>query len=637
MDKRKTGSWIRRLWRRTSLMQRLAFVSLAPTFVTALLLVTMLTRYQLATLHRMGQNTADAIATQAASVSAVPLREMRRRDLMRIAGSIAAMPHLLHVQIRAANGEILADSRTRAELKPQEELTVVRTIHDPADGPGLGKPLGSVLIDVSIADAIEAQQASVRNALIGLTLALVVAALIAWQAARWISAPLRRLANAVRYLGTGEDAVQVELTDYTEIGELQQGFNHSAAALFDVQRGMQHKIQHATRELAKKNSALEAASVAKARFLAAASHDLRQPLYALTLFASALAVDEQDPIRLDRIAHIQECVGALDHLFSELLDLSRLETGALQIEITEFPLDQVFDEVSSNFRMIAEQHELRLVVRKTPLWVRSDRTMLARIINNLVSNALRYTEHGGVLVGARRQRDGTVRVDVWDTGSGIAPEHAAHVFDEFYRVDSPVGARYAETTRRGLGLGLATVQRLAELLAMQVQLKSRLHKGTLFHFQLPEAAPRSARELQPPTVIPDVTGMRVLVIDDEPAILSGISFLLRSWGCEVATAQDKIQALELVEDLDHCPDLVISDLRLRNGESGLDVLAALDRFYDRDGVSPFPRLVITGETRREQLRPVLDQRIPMLYKPVSPQKLREAMAAVCLPTNARLV
>lgn len=628
MNKPKTGFWLTRIWRHTSLMQRLAFVSLLPTFVTALMLVTMLTRYQMTSLHRMGQNTADAIAIQAASVSAAPLRQMNRRELMRIARSIIDMPHLLHVQIRAANGEIVADSETRDTRKPRNELTVVRNIYDPGDTHGQGAPLGSVLVDVSLSDAIAAQQASLRNALIAVSLALLVAALMTWQAARWTSAPLRRLAHAVRNLGTGESPVQVEVTDYTEIGELQQGFNHSATALFDVQQGMQHEIKLATQELARKNDELEAASVAKARFLAAASHDLRQPLYALTLFSSAMAVDELDPVRLDRIAHIQECVAALDHLFSELLDLSRLESGAQQVEITAFALDQVFDGVSSNFRMIAEQHELRLVIRKTSLWVQTDRTMLARIINNLVSNALRYTEAGGVLVGARRQLDGKVRVDVWDTGSGIAPEHAGHVFDEFYRVDTHANSHEADATRRGLGLGLATVHRLAELLDTQVRLKSRPQQGTVFHFLLPGTAARSELELEPARPVPDVSGMRVWVIDDEPAILSGISFLLRSWGCEVAVAQDQAQALDLAEKLDYRPDLVISDLGLRHGENGLDVLAALDRHYADDGEPRFPRLLITGETRSDRLLEVRRKRIPMLYKPVPPEALREAIASV---------
>ncbi|GAB2534521.1 ATP-binding response regulator [Rhodanobacter koreensis] len=617
--------WMKRLWRQASLMQRLAFVALVPTLVTASLLAAILTHYQLITLRSMGQNTADAVATQAASITAGPLHDMQRRELIRIAQSIANLPHVTHVQIRAANGEILADRHGRNETRPQESLTVVRDVLD-SDQPQAA-PLGSVMIDVSVDEAIAAQRASLRIALLALATSLLVAAVIAWQAASWISAPLRRLAHAVHELGRGDHPVAVRVTDQTEIGELQHGFNSAAAALFDMHRGMAREIEQATLELARKNAALEAASVAKARFLASASHDLRQPLYALTLFSSALAVDENDPVRLDRIAHIQECVEALDHLFSELLDLSRLETGAMQIEISEFPLDPVFEEVSRNFRMIAEQQDLRLTVRTTHLWVRSDRTMLARILNNLVSNALRYTQEGGVLVGARRCLDGTVRIDVWDTGSGIAPEHRERVFDEFYRVDNP-GSDHSGGQHRGLGLGLATVQRLAELLDTRVVLKSHAGRGSVFSFHVCEVPARQIHALQIDAPPLDVSGMRVLVIDDEPAILSGIRYLLRSWGCDVAIAEDRSQALEAAESWPRQPDIVISDLHLRDGKSGLDALAALDRYYMRDGMPPFPRLLITGETRSDRLCEIQAARIPVLYKPVSPEQLREAMMAV---------
>ncbi|WP_254427304.1 hybrid sensor histidine kinase/response regulator [Rhodanobacter sp. C01] len=618
---------MKRLWRRASLMQRLAFVALVPTLVTASLLVAILTHYQLITLRSMGQNTADAVATQAASITAGPLHDMQRRELIRIAQSIANLPHVAHVQIRAANGEILADRHGRSETHPQENLTVVRDVLD-SDQPQAA-PLGSVMIDVSVGDAIAAQHASLRVALLALATSLLVATVIAWQAASWISAPLRHLARAVHELGHGDHPVAVRVTDQTEIGELQHGFNSAAAALFDMHRGMAQEIEQATLELARKNAALEAASVAKARFLASASHDLRQPLYALTLFSSALAVDEHDPVRLDRIAHIQECVEALDHLFSELLDLSRLETGAMQIEISEFPLDPVFEEVSRNFRMIAEQQDLRLTVRTTDLWVRSDRTMLARILNNLVSNALRYTQEGGVLVGARRRLDGTVRIDVWDTGSGIAPEHRERVFDEFYRVDNPGSTDHSGGRQhRGLGLGLATVQRLAELLDTRVLLKSHAGRGSVFSFHVCEAPARPIHTQQIDAAPLDVSGMRVLVIDDEPAILSGIRYLLRSWGCDVATAEDRSQALEAAEDWPEQPDIVISDLHLRDGKSGLDALAALDHYYMRDGTPPFPRLLITGETRSDRLHEIKAARIPVLYKPVSPEQLREAMMAV---------
>ncbi len=607
-------------------MQRLAFIALVPTMLTALLLVIMLTRHQLMSLRSMAQSTADAIATQAASISTDPIRNMQRRDLNRIAESIAALPHVAHVQIRAADGEILADTIGASKAKPKDVLTVVHDVRD-ADQPEL-PALGSVLIDVSMSEAIAAQRASLRNALIALALSLFIAGVVGWQAARFISAPLRRLAGAVQQLGRGDRKVEVEVTDQTEIGDLQRGFNSAAAALYDVQRGMEQEIEHATVELARKNAALEAASVAKARFLAAASHDLRQPLYALTLFSSSLAVDERDPIRLDRIAHIQECVEALDHLFSELLDLSRLETGAMQIDIREFPLDHVFEEVSRNFRMIAEQHGLRLVMRATHLWVRSDRTMLARILNNLVSNALRYTQQGGVLVVARHRADGTLRVDVWDTGSGIEPEHQARVFDEFYRVESNGHGEHDTGPRRGLGLGLATVQRLAELLDTRVQLKSVPGRGSVFSFHLPEVPPQHTSHVATDEAALDVTGMRVLVIDDEPSILSGIRYLLRSWGCEVVTAEDRVQALEAAGTWATPPDIVISDLRLRDNESGLDVLAALDEHYGSERREPFPRLLITGETRSDRLREIMAAKIPVLYKPVSPEQLREAMVAV---------
>ena len=614
-------------------MQRLALVALVPTLVTAALLVTMLTQHQLASLRGMAQNTADAIATQAASVAAAPLRDMQRRELVRIAESIGELPHVARVQIRAADGEILADELGRSGSNSTDTLTVMR---DVVDTDQAGHPvLGSVMVDVSLSDAIAAQHASLRHALAALLVSLLVAAVIGWQAARWISAPLRRLVAAVHQLGRGDRHVEVEVTDQTEIGELQRGFNSAALALFDVQRSMEKEIEHATVELARKNAALEAASVAKARFLAAASHDLRQPLYALTLFSSSLAVDERDPVRLDRIAHIQECVEALDHLFSELLDLSRLETGAMQIEITEFPLDHVFEEVSRNFRMIAEQHGLRLIMRATDLWVRSDHTMLARILNNLVSNALRYTSSGGVLVVARQRSDNTVRVDVWDTGSGIAPEHQARVFDEFYRVESHNGGgEHDSGPRRGLGLGLATVQRLAELLDTQVLLKSNPGRGSVFSFHLPEVAPQQLFNPVSDEAPLDVSGMRVLVVDDEPAILSGIRYLLRSWGCEVAVAEDRMQALQAAEEWPTPPDIVISDLRLRNGESGLDVLAALDQHYERDGNAPFSRLLITGETRSDGLREIMAAKIPVLYKPVSPEQLKEAMMVAWNATHA---
>jgi len=626
------NSWLARLWHHTSLVQRMAFVALVPTLITAALLVTLLTQRQLGTLRRMAQGNADAIATQTASVSVQPLRAMRLRELLRIADSIGELPHVTRVQIRTADGQILADHRATDDDE-QDVTSVVREVVD--NDQATPQVLGSVLVDVSLRDAVAAQRATLRHALIALLLSLLVAGVIGWQVARWISAPLRRLAGAVGQLGQDDQPVSVPVTDRTEIGELQRGFNHAAAALFESRRGLHERIEEATRELERKNAALEAASEGRSRFLAAAAHDLRQPLYALTLFSAALALDEHDPQRLDRIAHIQECVHSLDHLFGELLDLSRLEAGAVQVEISEFPLNQVFAEVSRTFSMVAEQRGLALRLHPARDWVRADRTMLTRMLNNLVNNALRFTHRGGALIGARRRGD-RLRIEVWDTGSGIAAEHLPHVFDEFYRIDDHTDAGLANGSQSGLGLGLATVQRLAQLLDTVVEVDSQPDRGSVFHFELPLAR---AQMLPPPPAgeepAGDLAGRRVLVLDDDPAILSGIRFLLRSWGCDVAVAEDHQQAQEAIENWPAPVDIVICDLHLRSGERGTDLFAELDRLYERDGETRFARLLVTGETRAERLQEVLAEKLPVLYKPVSPQRLRRAMlAALAARVNA---
>jgi CheY-like chemotaxis protein len=223
-------------------------------------------------------------------------------------------------------------------------------------------------------------------------------------------------------------------------------------------------------------------------------------------------------------------------------------------------------------------------------------------------------------------------VDVWDTGLGIGPEHLQHIFDEFYRVESGPEAGRPESTRRGLGLGLSTVQRLAGLLGTRAVVRSQPGRGSMFSITLPEVQPGTIEAL--PSVAStggtprDVAGMRVLVIDDEPTILAGISFLLGSWGCEVMTAEDAQQAMEAVHQWMQPPDIVISDLRLREG-TGLDVIDLLDRYYRRrpGDPPPFARVLITGETRGDFLRNVDQTTTQVLYKPVSPERLHDVMVS----------
>jgi len=265
------------------------------------------------------------------------------------------------------------------------------------------------------------------------------------------------------------------------------------------------------------------------------------------------------------------------------------------------------------------------VVRKTELWVRSDYVMLSRILSNLVSNSLRHTTAGGVLVGARR-RGRTVRIDVWDSGVGIAPQHQARVFEEFFQIDPQRG-------RRGMGLGLATVQRLAGLLNTRVDLRSRPGRGTCVSVTARLAAPQAVQAL-PAAAVPvlpsddeaRLDGVTVMVIDDERTILEGLQVVLSNWGARVLPAQNRAEALDLAARWEAPPDVVVSDLLLQGGDNGLDLLAALERHPNGIGAAT-ARLLVTGETKPDRLREVAAAGVAVLYKPVAPRALRQAIRA----------
>jgi signal transduction histidine kinase len=490
-----------------------------------------------------------------------------------------------------------------------------------------GQSNGKVMVEISL-DAVERAKRSVWvNVALVLAASLAGVGLAGAWAARRISEPIRALGEAVERLGAGEDA-QVVLEGTAEVRRLQRGFNQAARALSESRGQLEVRIMQATAELATKNQQLEVASQAKTRLLAAASHDLRQPLHALTLFSDGLANGETDPVRLQRIGHIRECVESLDRLFSELLNLSQLDAGVLQPQWTDFPLDTLFDEISRNFRSVAEQQNLRLVVRKTELWVRCDYVMLSRILNNLVSNSLRHTAEGGVLIGARRRGKG-VRIDVVDTGAGIATHHQSRVFEEFYQVD-PNGRQGRDS--RGMGLGLATVQRLAALLNTRVELRSRVDKGTCVWVLVRRVeaellpAPALAAAGQGEDDRPFLPGLRIMVVDDERSILEGLQVVLSNWGAQVMAAQSRAEALALADTWDRPPDVVVSDLLLQGGDSGLEVLGALER-HPRGIGARTARLLVTGETKPDRLREVASSGVAVLYKPVSPRILRQAINA----------
>lgn len=606
----------RRLVGSMPLAARLMLLSLVPAAVAILLAMSVLARHHLTELTQLTENNARAVARQVATLSREPLVRMDRRALLNAARVGSQQPGVRQVQIRTLDGEIVAQSGFWTKPTDPPGLEVL----EPIDSEESARA-GEVMVEFDL-DSVEDARRNLWSTVAALLGASLLGVGIAgWWAARRISAPIRKLAEVVDRLGEGED-VDVETGAAAEVGRLQHGFKVAAQALADSRKTMESQIARATQELALKNAQLEAANQGKTRLLAAASHDLRQPLHALTLFADALRSDETDPPRLACIASIQECVHALDRLFSELLNLSQIDAGAVRVQRVAFPLDRLFDDISRNFRPQAEEQGLRLVVRKTDAWVDCDYVMLSRILNNLVSNALRHTLQGGVLVGARRDRAG-LRIGVWDTGVGIAPEHQAKVFEEFYQVDAS-----SSRGSRGLGLGLATVRRLCDLLDMPLFLRSRPGRGTVVSVVALAAAPV---QIPPPCPVAgaavDFTGMSMLVIDDEPSILEGLSLVLRNWGAEVAVAESRTQVMELAAQWPRPPDVVITDLLLRDGENGLEVLRALDAHPGMRGHRA-ARLLVTGETKPDRLREIAEAGIAVLHKPVTSEVLRQALAAV---------
>ncbi|WP_447771935.1 ATP-binding protein [Variovorax boronicumulans] len=621
-------NWNFRLLRglaRLTFAQQLILLALLPATAATLVAIAVLTRQHLGNLTELMRANAQTVALQVATVAQAPLSRMDRRALARTAQTGTYQPHVQQVQIWTEDGEIVANSETVDRRRGEGLQVVVPIVSDD------GRHTGKVMVEIGLDAVRSARRAVWLNVALVLAVSLLGVGLAGWWAARRISEPIRALGEAVDRLGAGE-AASVAIEGTSEVRHLQHGFNQAARALAESHRLLQSRINEATAELARKNQLLEVASQAKTRLLAAASHDLRQPLHALTLFSDGLANGETDPVKLQRIGHIRECVDSLDRLFSELLNLSQLDAGVLQPQWADFPLDRLFDEISRNFRPVAEQQGLRLVVRKTELWVRCDYVMLSRILNNLVSNSLRHTVEGGVLIGARARGKG-VRIDVVDTGVGIAAQHQARVFEEFYQVE-PASRSNAPGGARGMGLGLATVQRLAELLNTRVELSSRLHKGTCVRVQV-RAAPAALPAAVAPTptlaaTVDDnsdsLADLRILVIDDERTILEGLSVVLGNWGATVLAAQTRAEALALADGWDTPPDVVVSDLLLQGGDNGLDVIAALERHPNGIGAGT-ARLLVTGETKPDRLREVAAAGIAVLYKPVSPRVLRQAIQA----------
>lgn len=374
------------------------------------------------------------------------------------------------------------------------------------------------------------------------------------------------------------------------------------------------RLRFANLELLKR---AEEANAAKSRFLAAASHDLRQPLQAISLFTHAVAQDAGAGRASDSalVGKLQSSCESLEALLDSLLDLSRAEAGVLKAEIRDVPLQPVFESIRREFTDQAASLGLRLRVVPTGRSVRSDPALLERMLRNLVANALRYTEQGAVLVGCRLH-GGRLRIEVRDSGIGIPDAFRTEIFREFYQIDNPERDR-----SKGLGLGLAIVKALAQQLGHTLDLRSAPGRGSVFAIELDAGATAPMAEAAHLQLPDRLRGRLVAVIDDEAMIREALAHLLTGWGCEVVAGED---ADDVIAGLSgRVPAIVLADRRLRGGRLGTDEIARL-----RSCFGPVPALLITGDTAPEA---TTDTEFRLLRKPVQGFRLRAEIDALLVP------
>ncbi|MGF6289166.1 hybrid sensor histidine kinase/response regulator [Paraburkholderia youngii] len=381
--------------------------------------------------------------------------------------------------------------------------------------------------------------------------------------------------------------------------------------------------QYLAESLAAQKRVAEEASLAKTRFFAAASHDLRQPLHAIGLLAASLNDPAATPAQHAKTAgHIVYNVEALNQLFNQVLDLARLESGVTQVIRLHFRLAELFERVGSQYRPQAAAKGLALRIAPTSMVVYDDPVLLERVLSNLLSNAVRYTEQGAIWLGFRRA--GRLKggyIEVRDSGVGIAPEEHQRIFEEFYQVENP-----QRDARQGHGLGLPTVRRLVGLLGGELQLRSAPGRGSVFRFavQAGDASGIVASLNDSVAGGPASLGRRVLCIDDEPSILEGLASLLERWGCQVRGARDEAGALAALAD-GFVPDAVLCDYQLANRRTGAQALSAMRGALAREGHGNVVTLLITGDMASAELAALALQGIPVLHKPVTPARLRRTL------------
>jgi signal transduction histidine kinase/CheY-like chemotaxis protein len=510
---------------------------------------------------------------------------LRKTDLSKLPQVRRALDHAPEGPAIIGDARDLSGARVVATAAPIESLGWIVLAEEPLD------------------QAFRPVYASLARSVVLVVLGVAAAIAASVLLARRMVQPIREIETRARQIGEGRFDRRIALATGDELEALANQFDRMAERVQDTYAMQETRIAERTRELALANEA-------KTRFLAAASHDLRQPIHALALFVGQLrGVSLQADAKV-LAEKIERSVEALNELLEALLDLSKLDVGAIAPQRKSFALHDLLSRLASEFAPSAEAKGLAITCVPTSLWVDSDPVLLQRILLNVIANALRYTGHGRILVGCRRRGD-DIEIIVADTGIGIDAVHLPHVFEEFYTAAPPQAGGST-----GLGLGLAIVKRLAALLDHRIGIESTPGKGTVVRIRVRRANPQEGARTQELPIGEPLRGVRVLIVDDEAPVRDAMQGLLARWGCDVATAEGGDRAIALARERQ--PDVVLCDLRLRNGETGIGVVERLQR----ECRSAISCAFVTGESSPEYLAQAQATGHPIAFKPTTPGKLR---------------
>ena len=619
---------------RGNLQRDLFRLGVVPCAAVALALTGWFTHNRLQTLEAAFDAEGQAVARQVAAMSDLSLYAGDLPALQNVANAALRGGQVTRVEISNSAGVYVTAGPKTASLAQLRMFTSPVTLREasrasafaPAGSTAAGDtPIGLVQ---TFRDTTAYTRERSRSLFAGIGIALV-ALLAAWASvrhmARTVARPLRRVSRTVAALESGHFEVRCGVVEggtpgTHELATLAHDIDRLAERLQSNREISEERVREATAVALQRMAEAEQAALSRARFLAAASHDLRQPLHAMGLFIDGLLPDAS-PAQRPAVLRLQESTEFMGVLLDDLLEISRLDAQVLTPSIANVSLAALFDQLDAQHAATATQARVRLRWSDHGLAVRTDAAMLQRIVGNLVANALRHAPEGGtVLVAARRaaarhpeRPQDEERIEVRDNGVGIAPIHQGRIFEEFYQV-----ANTERDRRRGFGLGLAICARIAALLGTRITVRSALQAGSTFAFTLPAARAADVVPPEPPPLASaPLAGLRCLVVDDDPAILDGSRTLLAQWGCQVECVTTGAEAIARLGTGDIPYDAVLCDLQLAGDGDGVDVIDAAKRLQP-DALA----VLVSGATGPEVLQRLRHGGVMLLTKPVAPAKLR---------------